>query len=50
MIMDPDEMDEILLEYSREHFAKAQGSPFTQDPLQRLLNYDGLTTFGNQVL
>ncbi len=50
MIMDPDDMDNTLLDYSREHFAKAQGSPFTQDPLQHLLNYDGLTPFGNQVL
>jgi len=43
-------MDDMLLDYSWEHFAKAQGSPFTTDPLQHLLNYDGLTTFGNQVL
>jgi len=48
--MDPDDMDDTLLDYSQEHFAKAQGSPFTMDPLQCLLNYDGLTPFGNQVL
>jgi len=50
MIMDPDEMDDVLLEYSRDHFAKAEGSPFMVDPLRRLLNYNGLTTFGNRVL
>jgi len=49
-IMDCDEMNDTLLDYSRTHFAKAQGSPFTIDPLQRLLQYDGLTTFGNQIL
>jgi len=43
-------MDQTLLEYSRTHFATAQGSPFTVDHLSRLLNYDGLTTFGNRVL
>jgi len=42
-------MNYTLLEYSRTHFAKAQGSPFTVDPLQRLVNYDGLTPFGDQV-
>jgi len=38
MIMDPDEMDDTLLEYSHEHFAKAEGSPFMIDPLRWLLN------------
>ena len=42
-------MNHTLLEYSRTHFARAQGSPFMIDPLQQLLNYDGLTPFGNQV-
>jgi len=49
-IMDLDEMNKMLLEYSRIHFSKAQGSPFTVEPLSNLLQYDGLTTFGNQVL
>ncbi len=39
----------MLLEYSRTHFARAQGSPFTVEPLQHLLQYDGLTPFGNMV-
>jgi len=50
LILDPEEMNDTLLDYSREHFAKAQGSPFTIAPLQNLLNYDGITPFGNQVL
>jgi len=49
MILEPDEMDMTLLDYSHTHFARAQGSPFTIDPLARLVQYDGVTTFGNQV-
>ncbi len=49
-IMETDEMNETLLEYSRVHFSKAQGSPFTVAPLNHLLQYDGLTPFGNRVL
>jgi len=49
-ILDQEDMDQTLLEYSQTHFATAQGSPFTVDHLSRLLNYDGLTTFGNRVL
>jgi len=50
LILDPEEMNDTLLSYSRDHFAKAQGSPFTVDPLNRLLQYDGLTPLGNQIL
>jgi len=50
MIMDPDEINKTLLEYIRDHFAKAQGSLFTIDPLQCLLHCNGITPFGNQVL
>jgi len=49
-ILDRDEMDTALLNYSRTHFAKAQGTPFTVEPLQHLLQYDGLTSFGARVL
>jgi len=42
-------MESTLLEYSRTHFARAEGSPFTQEPLGHLLQYDGLTSFGNRV-
>ncbi len=48
-IIDNEEMNEALLEYSRTHFATAQGTPFTIEPLSRLLNYDGIMKFGNLV-
>jgi len=48
-ILERSEMEETLLEYSRLHFAKAEGSPFTNEPLNRLLQYDGLTSFGNRI-
>jgi len=50
IIIDRDELDDTLLEYSRNHFAKAHGSPFTVEPLNRFLQYDGLTPLGNQIL
>jgi len=50
IILDQEEMNDTLLEHSRTHFAKAQGSPFTVEPLMHLLHYDGLTPLGNQVL
>jgi len=42
-------MNQTLLEYSRTHFATTQGLPFTVAPLNHLLDYDGLTKFGNRV-
>jgi len=48
-IIDRTEMEDSLLEYSRDHFAKAHGSPFTSEPLSRLLQHDGLTPFGNLI-
>jgi len=40
----------MLLEYSHTHFATAQGTPFTVDLLHHLLQYDGITPLGNQIL
>ncbi len=48
-LLERDNMETTLLEYSRTHFAKAEGTPFTQDPLARLLQYDGLTPFGDRL-
>jgi len=48
-ILDRQELETTLLEYSRTHFAQADGSPFTADPLNRLLQYDGLTAFGDRI-
>jgi len=42
-------MEDTLLEFSRTHFAKAEGSPFTTEPLNRLLAYDGLTAYGQKI-
>jgi len=49
-ILDKDDMNLTLLEYSRTHVATAQGTPFTVEPLNHLLHYDGLTLFGDRIL
>jgi len=49
-ILDREEMEKTLLDYSRTHFAAAQGSPFTVAPLSNLVQYDGLTSFGDKIL
>jgi len=48
-VIEREEMEEILLEYCRNHFATAQGTPFTTEPLNHLLQYDGLTKFGKLI-
>jgi len=48
-LLECDDIKDTLIEYSRTHFAKAEGSPFMQAPLNHLLNYDGLTFFGKAV-
>jgi len=49
LILDQQEMEDTLLEFSQMHFAKAKGSPFTTEPLNCLLAYDGLTPYGDKV-
>jgi len=49
-LLERNELEDTLLEYSSAHFARADGSPFTKDPLDRLLQYDGLTSFGDRVM
>jgi len=46
-LLEQDKLEDTLLEYSHTHFACAEGSKFTQEPLRHLLQYDGLTSFGN---
>jgi len=46
-LLERTELEDTLLEYSRTHFAGAEGSKFTQEPLNQLLLYDGLTPFGD---
>jgi len=48
-VLDHDELETTLLEHSHTHFAQVEGSPFTIDPLECLLQYDGLTPFGDRV-
>jgi len=48
-ILDKEELDDTLLEYSQQHFAKVHPSPFTIEPLLCLLQYDGLSPFGDRV-
>jgi len=43
------DMDDLLLEHSRQHFRQAHGTPFTKPPLSTLLGFDGLTPFGDQI-
>jgi len=38
-----------LLAHSQTHFSQAHGTEFTTAPLKDLLQYDGLTEFGDQV-
>jgi len=48
-LLERDDIEDTLLEYSHTHFAKAEGSLFTQAPLNHLLHYDGLTAFGESL-
>jgi len=48
-LLDHDKLEDTLLKYSSTHFAKAKGSPFTNEPLSRLLQYDGIAPFGNHI-
>jgi len=43
------DIEDMLLEHSRIHFAAAEGLMFTCEPLKWLLQYDGLTSFGHYV-
>jgi len=43
------EIEDTLLEHSWIHLAQAEGSNFTQEPLSRLLQYGGLTVFGDHI-
>jgi len=48
-ILDQQEMEDAPLEFSQTHFEKAERSPFTIEPLNCLLAYDGLTPYGDKV-
>jgi len=48
-VTDVQEMEQHLLEYSREYFKQAHGTPYTIPPLSHLLQYDVLKEFGDAV-
>jgi len=48
-ICDPMTMNQHLLECSQMHFHQAHDTPFTQPLLSDLLNFDGLTLFGDVI-
>jgi len=43
------DIEDTLLKYSRTHFATTEGLTFTCEPLKWLLQYDGITKFGDYV-
>ncbi len=49
-LTDPHQIDQELLKYCQEHFSKSFGTPYTVPPLSNLLDYDGITQFGQTVL
>jgi len=48
-VMEVDQMEDHLLEHSRQHFSQAHGTPFTQPPLSELLGFSGITPFGDLI-
>jgi len=44
-----EDMENKLHAYSQQHFSQAHGMPYTIAPLKDLLQYNGLTEFGDQV-
>ncbi len=42
-------MEAQLLQHGQQHFQKAEGTPFTQDPLKSLLGNHSLTLFGDNI-
>jgi len=39
-LLDQDDIEDTLLEYSKTHFAQAEGLLFIQEPLSHLLQYN----------
>jgi len=48
-IMDVDTMEMHLLQQGKQHFQKAEGTTYTQEPLKTLLGNDGIMELGNQI-
>jgi len=45
-VTEVDQMEDLLLEHSRQHFRHAHGTPYTQPPLSELLGFSSITPFG----
>ncbi len=48
-VTDINKMEQHLVDYSREYFKQAHGTPFTIPPLSTLLQYDALTEYGGAI-
>jgi len=48
-VTDVGQMEDLLLEHSRQHFRHAHGTPYTQPPLSELLGFSGITPFGDSI-
>jgi hypothetical protein len=48
-ITDRDQLESLLLQQGKLHFAQAEGTPFTTEPLRSLCGYDGCTPFAHQI-
>jgi len=48
-VTEVDQMEDLLLEHSHQHFRHAHGTPFTQPPLSELLGFSGITPFGEMI-
>jgi len=48
-VTEVDQMEDHLLEHSRQHFRQAHRTPFTQPPLSDLLGFSGITPFGELI-
>jgi hypothetical protein len=48
-VHEPEEMEQHLLAHTQQHFAQAEGTPCTVEPLRSLLDYDGLSPFADEI-
>jgi len=48
-IYDPSTMEDLVLNQHRKHFSQAQGTVFTQEPLQSLINNECTSEYAQQI-
>jgi len=49
MVMTIPNMEQHLLQHSKQHFSQAHSTPFTEPPLSHILGFDGLMPFGDAI-